>query len=153
MTNELIIKRIHLSFGNEEYDWLNSKSDHPMEEGYIFSRVFTAADAFTSFLRELQSALSASEEFISECEVRYDAAYFSEKSLVLMFSDERSGSNRLTLDSAEAAEGLMSVTILRQRGLTMDMAYLFLFLETDEKNISRSEVLIKNDPNSEASIF
>jgi hypothetical protein len=142
MNNDLIIKRTNISFGNEEYEYLNSVSDHPLCDGFIFSKLFQSAESFAAFINELK--LNVSDEFRKELCETYDQEYFRSHSLVLMFSDERSGSNRLSLMKAEISDECLRLEIERERGMTMDMAYLFLLYETEKRQATRSAVHVQD---------
>ena len=144
MEKQLIIKRTHVSFGEEQFQFLSAHSDHPLADGFIFSRVFCDADSFQSFLALLKEQLALTEEFCSFAEQTFPAEFFRDQSLVLMFSDERSGANRLTLHACQCEADTVHLTIDRERGLTMDMAYLFLFLPLDRHDIRHSAVQIQD---------
>ncbi len=144
MENTLIIKRTHLSFDEEQFQFLNERSDHPIGDGFVFSRLIKDPSELSSFLAELQKGLGISDSFADEIRSEWPEERFQQHRLVLMFSDERSGSNVLTLENAETDGDLIRLSISRQRGLTMDMAYLFLFYETEDCTASRSEVMVRN---------
>ena len=144
MKNELITVRTHLSYGNEEFEFLSKHSDHPIEDGYIFSRLIKDHSELASLLAELQKGLGISDQFTQDVLSEWPQVRFAQHRLVLMFSDERSGSNTLTLEKAETMDDRICLSISRQRGLTMDMAYLFLFYETEDCSAERSEVQITN---------
>ena len=146
MENTLLIKRTHLSFDEEQFQFLNERSDHPIEDGYIFSRLIKDHSELASFLAELQKGLGISERLAQAILSEWPEERFTRHRLVLMFSDERSGSNTLTLEKAETVDGLIRLSINRQRGLTMDLAYLFLFYETEDCSVVKSEVKITNLP-------
>ena len=144
MENTLIIKRTQLSFDEEQFQFLNERSDHPIEDGYIFSRLIKDHSELASLLAELQKGLGISDQFSQDVLSEWPEDRFAQHRLVLMFSDERSGSNTLTLEKAETVDDRICLSISRQRGLTMDMAYLFLFYETEDCSAERSEVQITN---------
>ena len=81
------------------------------------------------------------EEFKEDVFNTYNEEFFKDNNLIMMFSDERSGSNSLTLEDINIENNLINISITRKRGLTMDMAYLFMFIDTD-KSIERSKVII-----------
>ena len=146
MENTLTIKRTHLSFDEEQFQFLNERSDHPITDGFIFSRLIKDHSELASFLAELQKGLGISDRLSQEVLSEWPEKRFAQHRLVLMFSDERSGSNILTLEKAETVGDLIRLSINRQRGLTMDLAYLFLFYETEDCSATRSEVQITNLP-------
>ena len=135
MNTKLIIKRAHLSFDDAIYEFLNNLSDHPIIDGYIFSRIFNDKEELCLFFNHLEQS-----ELIEE----YDEDYFKDHKLLVMFSDERSGSNKLEINDVEIKDNTISIVIDRERGLTMDMSYLFMFYEIDDKNVNNSKVLIQN---------
>ena len=135
MNTSLIIKRAHISFDDTTYDFLNNLSDYPMIDGYIFSKIFDKKEELCLFFNHLEQS-----ELIEE----YDEDYFKDHKLLVMFSDERSGSNKLEINDIEIKDNAISIIIDRERGLTMDMSYLFMFYEIDDKNVNNSKVLIQN---------
>ena len=151
---ELHIERTHLSYGNEEYDYLNSLCDYQITRENPFAKVFNDYESFEVFLKEcLCEHLGVSKESAAKWLGSYCEEFFAEHGLILLFSDERSGSNRLSLESVETDEDKnVRVKILRDRGLTMDMAYLFLFIEM-EKDDYQSVFASISDSNKEASFF
>ena len=144
MENTLNICRMQIRFDEDTCRYLDALSDHPLGESYIFSKVFVSFDDFDAFLKD--ETIDLTEEFIAKTEELYDKAFFEEHNLVAMFSDERSGSNRLTLKEIETEGDVIKLQIGRERGLTMDMAYLFLFYATDGKEILTSEARIEDLP-------
>ncbi|MBR0461609.1 MAG: hypothetical protein IJJ00_02695 [Erysipelotrichaceae bacterium] len=151
---ELSIDRIHLSYGNEEYDYLDSLCDYEISLERPFAKLFNEHGDFTKFLvEELCPNLHLPEEYVNELLARYDSGFFLEYSLVMMFSDERSGANRLTLESVEVSEDKdVFISIIRDRGLSMDMAYLFMFIDLDKDSYGKVFPHIINS-NKEASFF
>ncbi len=146
MNNELMIRRTHLSLGDAEYQWLSSRSDHPIENGYLFSRILTSKDALTSLLNELIKYIGLADTAAEEIKALFPAAFFEKNVLLLMFSDERSGSNQLRTGEERIEEDTVFLTLIRTRGLTMDMAYLFLMLPIAQCSVKRSEVNVINEP-------
>ena len=144
MENTLSIIRTHVSFGETQYAFLNACSDHPIQDGFIFSKVFTSDSSLTAFLQTMKNTLSLSETFVEEVTRKYSSDFFAQQSLVLLFSDERSGSNRLTLRKVDVTDGRIHLEIERERGLTMDMAYLFLFYPLNSHAIHSSSAHIAN---------
>ena len=144
MENNLNILRTSFRFEEETYRYLDALSDHPIGDSYIFSKVFVSFEDFDRFLKDEQIGLA--ETFLQRTEALYDEAFFQEHSLVVMFSDERSGSNQLTLESVQTEGDTILLEIARERGLTMDMAYLFLFYELEGKEIRTSAARITNKP-------
>lgn len=138
------ICRTQIRFDEETYRYLDAISDHPLGDAYIFSKVFVSFGNFDAFLKE--GMIGLSEEFILKTEEFYDEAFFEEHNLVAMFSDERSGSNRLSLKEVETEGDVIKLQIGRERGLTMDMAYLFLFYVVEGKDILTSEASIEDQP-------
>ncbi|MBR2577358.1 MAG: hypothetical protein IKE38_00345 [Erysipelotrichaceae bacterium] len=151
---ELIIDRIHLSYGNEEYDYLNSLCDYDISLEMPFAKVFNGYEEFAEFLtEELCPGLRLPEEYVDDLLVRYSSRFFLDRSLVMMFSDERSGANRLSLESVEVNEDRdVFISIVRERGLSMDMAYLFMFIELDKDSYGKVLPHIVNS-SKEASFF
>ena len=146
MENKLRIIRTHVSFGEEQFTFLNSCSDHPIEDGYIFSKVFTAESELEDFLLLLQKHLSVSDAFLEETRQICSDFFSDQHSLVLLFSDERSGSNRLALTQAMVSGDRIHLELERERGLTMDMAYLFLFYPLNSGSVHTSSAHITNKP-------
>ena len=141
MDKQLVIKRTHISYSNDEFEYLNNHSDHPIENHYIFSKVFNNYEDFYNFIINLPFNLE--DEFKEEIFTSYNIDFFEFNNLVMMFSDERSGSNKLSIEDIALEDELINISILRKRGLTMDMAYLFMFMDVD-KTINKADVLIKD---------
>ena len=139
MDKQLIIKRTHISYSNDEFEYLNNHSDYPIEDNQIFSKVFNDYEDFYNFIINLPFTLK--DEFKNELFSSYNSDYFINNNLVMMFSDERSGSNKLTIEDVTTEDKQINISLLRKRGLTMDMAYLFMFIDVD-KTIEKSKVII-----------
>lgn len=150
----LIINRTHVSYGNEEYDFLNSLCDYEVSLTNPFSKVFNNYEDFAPFVIEkLYMKLHVSNDFVNELIGKYTNEFFLEHSLVMIFSDERSGANKLSLTSLKVNEDKdIIIDITRDRGLSMDMAYLFMFVEM-EKGEYRKVIPTITNSEKEASFF
>ena len=131
--------RTHIYDFEKLMNYLSEISDHEIVDGYIFSRVFKNYENYVDFVGKLDVDEEVKKDFVE----MYDEKYFVDKSLLVMFSDERSGGNRLELVSENIKDGLLSIVIERERGFTMDMAYLFMFYEI-QKDVERSQVLVRD---------
>lgn len=151
--NELLMERVSLSLSEEQHAWLNAHSDHPMTEGYIFSRVFQNHDSLAAFLSELSAVFPTVAQPSARWLTRYDETWFADQSLLVMFSEERSGSSRLQLHQACVEGTRADLIISRTRGLTMDMAYLFLFHALRGHEVCSSSVRIEENRQAEAVLF
>ena len=151
---ELIIDRIHLSYGNEEYDLLDSLCDYEISLERPFAKMLNDHEDFTDLLiNRLYPGLHLPHEYVNSLIARYDKEFFLDHGLVVMFSDERSGANRLSLESVEVSEDKdIFISIVRDRGLSMDMAYLFLYIEMDKDDYRKAYASIRNS-SKEASFF
>lgn len=150
----LIINRVHVSYGEEEYNFLNSLCDYEVSLTNPFAKVFNNYEDFAPFVIEkLYMKLHVSNDFVNELIGKYTNEFFLEHSLVMMFSDERSGSNRLSLTNLKVNEDKdIIIDINRDRGISMDMAYLFMFIEM-EKDEYRKVIPTITNSNKEASFF
>ncbi|MBR5754567.1 MAG: hypothetical protein IKX97_01920 [Erysipelotrichaceae bacterium] len=143
MENNLVTRRTHVSYDQQQIDYLDSISDHEISEGYIFSKLVRDLDELKELLAGLEENLDVSSDLSKEIIDNY-REILENDSLAVMFSDERSGSNVLTLKDAKIEGDAVSIEIERERGLTMDMAYTFLFLPVEGKDISSSAARIEN---------
>ena len=101
----LIINRVHLDYGNEEYDFLNSLCDYEVSLTNPFSKVFNKYEDFAEFvIKDLYIKIHISNDFVNELIGKYTNEFFLEHCLVMMFSDERSGANKLSLNSLSVNE-------------------------------------------------
>lgn len=150
----LIINRIHVSYGEEEYNFLNSLCDYEVSLTNPFGKVFNNYEDFAPFVIEkLYMKLHISNDFVNELIGKYTNEFFLEHSLVMMFSDERSGANRLSLTNLKVNEDKdIIIDITRDRGISMDMAYLFMFIEIKKDEYHKVIPTITNS-NKEASFF
>ena len=146
METKLIVHRTQLSYGEAEAAWLNSRSDTPVKDDVIFSVLISSPEAFSALLDELHAAVGTPDAFAEELRSEFPDSFFTENDLCVMFSDERSGSNRLTIKEQMIFEDTFCLTLQRERGLTMDMAYLFLFCPVEGKTAVRSRVRIEDVP-------
>ena len=150
---ELKIIRTHISYSNEEFELLNSLSAYPLDSKHIFAKAFSDYDTFKEFVEiVLTDKLHVDKELIETLLDTYDEDYYSAKSLIFMFSDERSGANKLSLKDVKYNNACLDICLNRTRGLTMDMAYLFILMETDIKDINTVKASIENS-NEEAVLF
>lgn len=130
MKEKLIIKRSHISFDENHLNYLNEHSDFPLSHDYlkdeIFAKICDSLEEYNSLTNELKEVLGVDDDVFEIL----DEEYFNEDNLIIMFSDERSGSNKLELKDIYIENNIINVLIERERGLTMDMSYLFLFIKT-----------------------
>ena len=145
MENTLQIKRVQISFDEKEADWLKRNSDQKGAEGTIFSVLTGSFEKLNALLNELQENLGIAESFAEAVRAEYPEEFFRDHSLVVMFSDERSGSSTITLKESVLFSDTLCLTLERKRGLTMDMAYLFLFCPYEGKDAVRSRVRIEEE--------
>ena len=130
--------RLFITYGEAQSEFLASQSEMPpSREGYpryeyVFAKKFTDPAALREFTEAAKPLFDISrEEGESLCELMggYDEEYFLENDLIILFNDERSGSNVLDLKGIEEREDEVILTISRKRGLTMDMAYILLLAQ------------------------
>lgn len=145
MNKELIIKRCHANYDIETIETLSKISDYPLIhellEDQIFSKLVSSKEEYNNLINELKEILCFEDVFED-----LDDNYFDDKNLIIMFSDERSGSNKLELKDISLVDDTINVLIERTRGLTMDMAYLFILLETDIKaDKVKTKIITKQD--------
>ena len=145
MNKELIIKRCHADYDIETIETLSKISDYPLIhellEDQIFSKLVSSKEEYNNLINELKEILCFEDVFED-----LDDNYFDDKNLIIMFSDERSGSNKLELKDISLVDDTINVLIERTRGLTMDMAYLFILLETDIKaDKVKTRIITKQD--------
>lgn len=145
MNKELIIKRCHVDYDIETIETLSKISDYPLIhellEDQIFSKLVSSKEEYNNLINELKEILCFEDVFED-----LDDNYFDDKNLIIMFSDERSGSNKLELKDISLVDDTINVLIERTRGLTMDMAYLFILLETDIKaDKVKTKIITKQD--------
>ena len=133
LNNKFDIIRIHVSNFEGLSVYLSDNSDHTIEDRYIFSKLFNDYESYYSFIAEFPENIN-----------RYDKEYFVDNSLIVMFNDERSGSNRLAISDVSIVDNNIDITINRERELTMDMAYLVMFYEVDNKDLVSSSVHIED---------
>ncbi len=146
MENKLIIHRTQLSYGEAEAAWLSSRSDIPVKDDVIFSVLISSPEALSALLDELHAHIGTPDTFAGEIRSEFPDSFFEQNNLSVMFSEERSGSNRLTIKEQVIFEDTFCLTLQRERGLTMDMAYLFLFCPVEGKTAVRSRVRIEDIP-------
>ena len=83
---ELTIDRVHVDYGNEEYDFLNSLCDYEVSLEKPFAKVFNEYEDFAEFLiRKLYLVMHVSNEYVNKLIERYDNEFFLEHCLVMMF--------------------------------------------------------------------
>ena len=130
MEERLIIKRSHISFDENHLNYLNEHSNFPLSHDYlkdeIFAKICHNIEDYNSLTNELKEVLGVDDDVFEIL----DEEYFNEDNLIIMFSDERSGSNKLELKDISLDKDIINISIEREKGLTMDMAYLFMFIKT-----------------------
>ncbi len=162
---EIIQVRLNISFGNDEYEYMLSSADNAAAKKdnsseHIFAKYISNIDSFKNYKEALTQNLNISEygdnTLFENTIKRYDDTYFNNKALIILFSDERSGSNKLKLENMYTHDDCIQIEFKRKRGLTMDMAYLLIFLEVDIEDVSQctcAEATVSPDTDSEASLF
>lgn len=138
--------RAHISPDENFFRYLGENSDtrleHTLLSSSVFSKVFAGAAEMESFL-----SASGADVAIPE-EVRlYDGPS------ALLFSDERSGSSRLLPGEISFSQNGVSIDIIRKRGLTADMAYMFIFIGLPKGTEHVSRAVITTDTSEEAGLF
>ena len=66
MENNIIIKRVNLHYGETEYQYLNSLSDHEIDDGHIFSRIVNDGFQLGILFNDLGNHLQLSVDFTEE---------------------------------------------------------------------------------------
>ena len=116
--------------------------------GSMFSTVCPDGEAFG----KLTGLLGIDSETSKVLRERYDETKQADCPVAVLFSDERSGSNRIELKSAQASGESVEIEMSRHRGLTMDMAYTFFVLAVPQ-TVSRVAKALVTDSGEEARIF
>ncbi|MBR2781232.1 MAG: hypothetical protein IKD81_07480 [Eubacteriaceae bacterium] len=152
MEHELIPVRAFISPNEAFFEEFAKLSDTPLINtrgtGSMFSLICPDRDAFDSLLGEI----GMHEEDTPRLRETFDKLSLGGRPVAVFFSDERSGSNRIDLMSANEEGESLSVEMIRRRGLTMDMAYTFFFMTVGDgiRKVVRAEV---TDSDEEAKIW
>ncbi len=121
----------------------------------VYSALVTNTQALEKFLCESETAGPESERLFAAIE-KYDKRFFETNALVAIFSDERSGANKLKITQAAVNGDVLEIHMLRERGLTMDMSYRLMLLSVQRSELGDTKkalTYIADDAGAGANIF
>lgn len=130
-------------------DTPNTATESKRTYSFFFSDEATLAE-FTCAM-EAARADSVPERF-----AMYGADYFETCALIVIYTDERSGSNKLELTGSSVTDNVLNINLKRKRGLTMDMSLRMLFVEAKKENVGNATkvlTFITEDASSGGSLF
>ncbi len=130
----MITQRLSLRFDEAMCEKLMAVSD----DGDIYSRLAKNAEDYKALHDELQDIFG-----IGFAMPEID---FGTNDAIVMFSDERSGSNTLDLMEVMQTNETIQASIKRTRGLTMDMAYTLIVIPVDKTTATKARGIIYEDP-------
>ena len=118
-----------------------------------YSFLFSDEAALAEFTCAMEGARANS---VIERFAMYDKNYFETCALIVIFTDERSGANKLELTDCSVTDDVLNINLKRRRGLTMDMSLRMLFVEAKKENIGNAAkvlTFITEDASSCGSLF
>ncbi len=139
MKNELLIQRI---------PYIDSQSTQISNDDAVFPKLFHTQTELKQFMHERMIP----ETTVGTLLKKYDTSFFAVNTLIVMISNERSGSSQLRLENIFQLKGKVFVILKRKRGLTMDMASLLICLSLPGHESSVCSAVIEND-DAEALLF
>ena len=128
--------------------WSDHRSVHDTEEDILFAAVCRSQNEAEEKCRRAEKILGFPFPLNSR-----PSSWFDSHTLVLVISEERSGSSALTLKSAEKKGTEAELILSRTRGMTMDMSLALIEAELEETGIESVLAKAVNDHSAEALLF
>lgn len=120
----------------------------------LYCALAATAPAFEGFLDEIADYITP--ETRDERLAAYGAAFFAARGLAVVYTDERSGASTLPIEAVSVDKGVLTLGLLRKRGLTMDMSVRLLLIPLDKgeiEGVTGALAHIRDDEAGEGSLF
>ncbi len=141
MTENIKMKQIrlpfvlHTSLSESLKDVVPTANDYDRE--YKPALLCRDKESLAAGLAAAAEALGLSS--LEDAAAEYDDAFFAVRALAAVFTDERSGANILTIDNVCSGNGVLTVSLSRERGLTADMSLRLLLIELPLETVGAAE--------------
>ncbi|MBR4455401.1 MAG: hypothetical protein IKS32_04150 [Solobacterium sp.] len=152
MKAEINIRRSSAVISETQAEKLDQWSDYPyvhsMTEDRIYGKLCCRKEETDEAVAQLSEILGFPFPAVT-C----SSDWYETHTLAVLISEERSGSSRLTLESAEKMDEEAVLVFSRVRGLTMDMSLALITAELQETGMKTVSAKVVTDLTQEAGIF